>query len=311
MPVHHFTLALVITCFASAGNAADSAEDCSSIVDRDTRLSCFDTFFPPTETASSPIEARQLLESESQINWFSITPHKPNYVLPATYNFSSDFSPYTDLGPYFNDAEIKFQLSLKTRIWHNLWRNSSLWVAYTQMSLWQLYADEEASAPFRETNHEPELMWQIPVDFSLFGMDARLTSFSLNHQSNGQSDPLSRSWNRLTGTLFLEKDRFVVSAKTWVRIDDPSNDNNPNIEDYMGRVQLGVAYKGDTHTLSTVLKNNLSSANRSGVELSWAFPLTEHLKGFAQVYSGYGESMIDMENYTNRIGIGIALTDWL
>ena len=311
MPVHHFTLALVIICFASAGNAADSAEDCSSIVDRDTRLSCFDTFFPPTETASSPIEARQLLESESQINWFSITPHKPNYVLPATYNFSSDFSPYTDLGPYFNDAEIKFQLSLKTRIWHNLWRNSSLWVAYTQMSLWQLYADEEASAPFRETNHEPELMWQIPVDFSLFGMDARLTSFSLNHQSNGQSDPLSRSWNRLTGTLFLEKDRFVVSAKTWVRIDDPSNDNNPNIEDYMGRVQLGVAYKGDTHTFSTVLKNNLSSANRSGVELSWAFPLTEHLKGFAQVYSGYGESMIDMENYTNRIGIGIALTDWL
>ena len=311
MPNQHTPLVLLLVCYASTSYATEGPEDCSAIDDRDTRLSCFDTYFPRTEPDTSPIEARQLLESESEINWFSITPHRPNYVLPATYNFSSDFSPYTDLGQYFNDAEIKFQISLKTRLWHNLWRNSSLWMAYTQMSFWQLYADEEASAPFRETNHEPELMWQIPVDFSLFGMNARLASFSLNHQSNGQSDPLSRSWNRLTGTLFLEKDRFVLSAKTWVRIDDPSNDNNPNIEDYMGRIQLGAAYKGDGHTFSMVLKNNLSSSNRSGVELNWMFPLTEHLKGFAQVYSGYGESMIDMENYTNRIGIGIALTDWL
>lgn len=111
--------------------------------------------------------------------------------------------------------------------------------------------------------------------------------------------------------LVLEKGRFVASAKTWVRIDDPSKDNNPNIEDYMGRIQLGAAYKWDRHTLSMALKNNLSSSNRSGFELNWTFPLTEHLKGFAQVYSGYGESLIDMENYTNRIGIGIALTDWL
>jgi phospholipase A1 len=60
-----------------------------------------------------------------------------------------------------------------------------------------------------------------------------------------------------------------------------------------------------------VLKNNLSSTNRSGLEINYTYPLLRHLKGFVQIYSGYGENLIDMENYTNRIGIGIALTDAL
>ncbi len=81
----------------------------------------------------------------------------------------------------------------------------------------------------------------------------------------------------------LQKNNFVFTAKSWLRIDDPEVDNNPNIEDYMGRIQLGAAYRGDKHTFALGLKNNLSSTNRSGVELSWAFPVTQHLKGFFQV----------------------------
>ena len=59
------------------------------------------------------------------------------------------------------------------------------------------------------------------------------------------------------------------------------------------------------------MKNNLSSDNRSGVELNWTFPLVEHLRGMVQIYSGYGESMIDAESYTNRISVGVALSDLL
>ena len=316
--MNKLTIALIfVTILPIAGHAVDGPEDCASVTDRDERLNCFDGFYPRPEPAVSaneefrPLERRQEQEMSSLHNWFSITPHKPNYFLPFSYNASSDYSAYPDLGPYFNDTEAKFQLSVKTQLWPKLWRNSSLWAAYTQVSYWQLYADEEASAPFRETNHQPELIWQIPTNFRLFGMNARLASFALNHQSNGQSDPLSRSWNRLTGELVLEKDRLVVSAKTWVRIDDPHVDNNPDIEDYMGRIQLGAAWRGDKHTFALGLKNNLSSDNRSGVELNWMFPIAEHLKGFVQAYSGYGENIIDMEDYTNRIGIGLALTDWL
>ena len=303
--------------------ASSNPADCTAFTSDDERLACYDSFFmssanqhagtgqAETDIELSPVQARRLEEESLRNRWFSITPHRPNYILPATYNGSADFSPYGPAEDLFSDTEIKFQLSLKTTLLTDLWRDSTISVAYTQQSYWQLYADEELSAPFRETNHEPEIMWQIPVDFELFGFQARLASFAFNHQSNGRSRPLSRSWNRLTGELVLERDQFVVSAKTWARIDDPDPDDNPNIEDFMGRIQLGVAYAGDKHTFALGWKNSLDSDLRSGVEFNWLFPLTGHLKGFVQLYSGYGENLIDMENYNNRIGIGVALTDWL
>ena len=310
-------VAFIAFCAGRPGLAAETPDDCALLQDRNERLECFDGFFPAQresmneQAIEGPIEARQMLESESGRNWFAITPHRPNYVLPASYNFNADFTPYPELGSFFNDAEIKFQLSLKTKVLGNLWKDSSLWVAYTQQSYWQLYADREASAPFRETNHEPEIRWQIPANFTLFGLNARLAALSLNHQSNGQSDPLSRSWNRITGELVFERDNFVFAAKSWVRVDDPDDDDNPNIEDFMGRIELGAAYQGDHHTLAIGLRNSLDSDFRSGVQVDWTFPMTEHMKGYVQLYSGYGENLIDMENYNNRIGVGIALTDWL
>lgn len=307
--------------------AADPAS-CAAIVDGAARLTCYDSFFEPAADptgevealtilnedaidALPPLEARKTQELAVAAQSFAITPHKPNYILPMSYNASSDYSAFGPFEELFNDTEIKMQLSLKTRIVPNLWRDSSVWVAYTQQSYWQLYADSEASAPFRETNHQPEVFWEVPVDFDLMGWKARSAILAFNHQSNGRAEPLSRSWNRVTGELVFEKGDFVASAKTWARVGDPDVDNNPNIEDFMGRVQLGLAYKRNDHTFSLGVKNNLSSKNRSGVELNWTFPLIEKLDGFIQIYSGYGENLIDMENYNNRIGIGIALTDWL
>jgi len=303
--------------------AANEPGDCATIDGKDDRLACYDSFFVSNseqrrtvaDTRSlndlTPIQARVNQEEAVRDNWFSITPHRPNYILPATYNASADFTQYGLGQNFFSDAETKFQLSLKTTLFTDLWRNSSIAVAYTQQSYWQLFADEEASAPFRETNHEPEVMWQIPVDFDLFGFRARQLAFAFVHQSNGRERPLSRSWNRVTSELVFERNRFVLSAKTWARVDDPDLDDNPNIEDYMGRIQLGAAYKGDRHTFALGIKNSLDSDLRSGVEFNWLFPLSRRLKGFVQLYSGYGENLIDMENYHNRVGVGIALTDWL
>ena len=231
--------------------------------------------------------------------------------LPIAHNGSSDYSIYGDAAERFSDTEVKLQVSFKTPLLLDAWWNSSVWFGYTQTSFWQLYADSEASSPFRETNHEPEVFWNIPTRLSVKGFEARLLSLSLNHQSNGRSKPLSRSWNRVTAQLIFQRDQFAFSAKTWARIDGESDDDNPNIEDYMGRIQLGAAYSSQGTTMTVSLKNNLRENNRSGLEISWSTPLQNQLKMFVQFYSGYGESLIDMENYSNRIGVGIALSDWL
>ena len=122
---------------------------------------------------------------------------------------------------------------------------------------------------------------------------------------------MSRSWNRLTGEIIFESENTAFSVKSWVRIDNPSTDDNPDIEDYMGRLQLGWIYKRDDQVFDIWLKNNLRSDNRSGLEVNWAFPLTQHLRGYVQLYSGYGENLIDMKQSNTRIGVGVTLSDWL
>lgn len=323
---------IVLSLIFVASAHADP-EYCRYIPEADARLNCYDTYFDsyftprelPSASANddaellsetipgrSVIEARFAQESALTDQWFSITPHHPNYILPLTFNSDPDYSEFGPLEDSFSDYEIKMQLSLKTRLAHGLWRDSSVWAAYTQQSYWQLYAEEDASSPFRETNHQPEVFWQIPLDFQILGWNARAGTLAINHQSNGRSEPLSRSWNRVTAELALDRGNWVIAAKTWTRIDEsPEVDDNPNIEDYMGRLQLGLIHKRERHTFSVGLKNNLRSDNRSGIEVNYTFPLFSRLKGFVQLYSGYGENLIDMENYTNRIGVGIALTDWL
>jgi phospholipase A1 len=321
-------LLIAVGLLASAA-AQSNPETCALIQQPEARLNCFDSYFPSRSAPLNEVvlEPQISIEPEPQISmiqarieqeaaltdqWFSITPHQRNYILPATYNADADFSAAGAAGERFSDYEVKMQLSLKTRLASGMWRDSSLWAGYTQQSYWQLYADQAASSPFRETNHQPEIFWQVPVNFKMLGWNARLATLALNHQSNGRSEPLSRSWNRVTAALAFDRANWAFNIKTWSRIEESADsDDNPNIEDYMGRIEVGLAHKRERHTFSVVLKNNLSSTNRSGLEINYTYPLLRHLKGFVQIYSGYGENLIDMENYTNRIGVGIALTDSL
>ncbi|MEM1403488.1 MAG: phospholipase A [Pseudomonadota bacterium] len=270
-----------------------------------------------TEPVEGPgftaLDNRLAMEADVVANTFAIAPHRPNYILPLTYNFDSDFEDYAILGRTFTDEEIKLQISLKTPLARGLWRDSSIWFGYTQQSYWQLYAEDFASAPFRETNYQPEVYWEVPVSHELLGWRARLLRLGINHQSNGQPELLSRSWNRVVGEAVFDRGNFVGTVKAWHRLEEEAeDDDNPDIEDFMGRAQLGLSYKRGEQTFSVNVINNLrTSENRSGVEVNWTFPLVQQLKGYVQFYSGYGENMIDADNYTNRVGIGFSLNDWL
>lgn len=259
-------------------------------------------------------------EMEASDNRFVITPHRPNYALPVSYNKNPNSKPFKVVGGDFSNTEIKFQISLKAPLWQGMFNGyGDLYAAYTNISWWQAYNSN--SAPFRETNHEPEIFAAFPTDYDFFGLKLRAVVAGFSHQSNGRSGDLSRSWNRVYANFLLERDNFYMSFKPWYRIPesdkDPNDsnttkgDDNPDIDKYMGNGELHFGYKLDTHQISMMLRNNLRSDNKGAVQLDWSFPLNERFRGYVQYFNGYGESLIDYNASVSRLSVGVLLTDWL
>jgi phospholipase A1 len=211
-----------------------------------------------------------------------------------------------------DEVEAKFQLSFQFDIWKNMFaKDIDLYFAYTQLAFWQVY-NTQASSLFRETNYEPEAGLIFHPDFDILGLNNNQIRFGLVHQSNGRAEPLSRSWNRIFGMFMLQRGRFSTVFRPWYRIpEDEEDDDNPDIEDFMGHFEWYSSYKWRKHTISVLLRNNLkTSENRGGIRLDLSYPLTDRLKLYLQYFNGYGESLIDYNHANNRIGVGLILTEW-
>ena len=261
------------------------------------------------------VMARQWdLDEESRNRRFVIRPHRPNYILPLAYNTSPNQDRGLDSDPdaRAQNTEVKFQISFKVKLWEDIFnKNMDLWFGYTQLSFWQLY-NKEFSAPFRETDYEPELLLNFRTNYDLLGMKGRIINVGLNHQSNGRSQPLSRSWNRVVANFGFERDRFNLLLKTWYRIPEKAaDDDNPDINRYLGYGELWGYYFWNRHRFAAMVRNNLRpSDNKGAVQLEWSFPLIERINGYIQYFNGYGESLIDYNKSINRFSIGFMLTDW-
>ena len=273
------------------------------------------------DNSSGIVQERRFFEKSVGSNPFAILPHRPNYLLPISYAELDQ----TIYEPQLQDndldnVETKFQVSLKYLAAEDfVFDDVELQFAFTATSWWQSYNDE-ISAPFRETNYEPELIFAYTKPWSLYGLPVQHSFISLNHQSNGQAGLLSRSWNRIIGGLAFEHNQIVWSAQLWWRFPedaksdstDPAGDDNPDILDFMGHGQLGALWRlSRNHNIELRLRNNLSSDNKGAVEIGWSYPFTSHLRGFVQYFNGYGESLIYYNESVQRFSIGIKLTDWL
>ena len=249
----------------------------------------------------------------------SFVGHRPTYILPATWVKDPNTSPSSPrLGETAYDydlrrEEAKYQISFKVPLLTGLFDDrTTLWFGYTQTSLWQVYNRDE-SAPFRETNYEPEVFLRYQANWDLGPGKINVLTVGLNHQSNGQSEPRSRSWNRITGIAAYSYNRWLFMVQPWYRIPENSSDDNEDIDQYLGYANYHAVYKlTEDRTFSLRLMNNLrSNDNRTSVEFGYSFPMGDTVKGFFQYYNGYGESLIDYNHRIQRIGIGIMLNDWL
>ena len=234
---------------------------------------------------------------------FDLYPYRKNYILPATYDFNKSDDR--------NSFETAFQISIEKPLLYNYFGfNETISGAYTQKSFWQTAKE---SLPFRETNYEPEIFITFPYE-----KDSILKTYKVgfNHSSNGKGGDISRSWNRLflEGTFQLSE-LFIV-PKIWYRIpENEDTDDNSNIHEYYGYGDLSFIYAYNQHQFELILRNNLESydKNRGSAEFNWTFPLPKFTYstttyGMFQIYSGYGNSLIDYDREVNKVGLGIALS---
>lgn len=263
------------------------------------------------------LRGRLALEKISQHNPFVLTPHRRNYLLPFSYwsNPRSNNPQIADED--LQNQEVKFQVSLKTPLLDDFWYDATLYFSVTAVSWWQLY-NQDRSRPFRETNYEPELFVARPVNWQFGPIDSELITFGYWHQSNGRDVPVSRSWDRLFVSYVFRTGSWYVSLKPWWRIpedDDypitsPKRDDNPDIERYLGHFDLNIIKPMGNHVLELLLRNNLRThENKGSVQIDHSFPINGRFKGLLQVFTGYGDSLINYNDYENRISIGILLTD--
>lgn len=271
---------------------------------------------------NTPLSLAYDLDQNSQQGTWKLRPHNPNYVLPLFYSFEPNRSP-TSSDPEeqareytsneMRNTELKFQLSMKTKVAEDLFgTHADLWFGYTQQSHWQVY-NEDNSRPFRATDYQPEVFLTQPVSADLpFGGRLRMLGAGAVHHSNGQSDPISRSWNRVYLMGGAEWGKLTIIPRVWARIKNESSDSddNPDIKDFMGYGDVTFLYDlPDERSLSGTLRYN-PKTNKGGAQLDYVYPLSKNVNGYLQLFQGYGESIIDYNYENTTIGVGIVLNDW-
>ncbi|OWY39836.1 phospholipase [Xenophilus sp. AP218F] len=331
---------LPLCAAAGAPSASEALLRCRELASDEARLACFDAAArqlaadapvavpspalaaapqaEPPAPGASPLSRAWDLDADDKRGTFVLRGYRANYFLPAWYQHDPNATPSSPsrgttplFGGDLDHVEAKFQLSFKTKLWENVGGTPlDIWAGYTQQSHWQMYNKQESS-PFRETDYEPELMATLPVDWRLGDWRVRMVGLGAVHQSNGQSDPLSRSWNRVYAMTALENGDLTLGARLWRRIPEKAaDDDNPDILDYMGHGELRASYLFGRQSLSALARLNLATG-KGALQLDWTFPLTGRLRGYVQAFSGYGESLIDYNYRSRGIGVGLLLNDWL
>ena len=272
--------------------------------------------------AYTPLSQMYDLDANDPHGILTVREHNPMYLMPIWYNSSPNYAPSSPTRgaasqERFSDQkriETKMQVSFKSKIAEDLFKSrADLWFGYTQKSDWQIYNQGRRSAPFRNTDYEPEIFITQPVKAQLpWGGRLRMLGVGFAHQSNGQSRPESRSWNKVYAMAGMEWGKLTVIPRVWMRLFDSSGEDNdnPDLTKYLGYGDVKLQYRlNDKHNFSTTLRYNPKSGY-GAAEAAYTFPIKGKLQGVVRGFHGYGESLIDYNHKQSGIGFGLMFNGW-
>nr|WP_315124487.1 phospholipase A [uncultured Capnocytophaga sp.] len=252
------------------------------------------------------------LDREDQRGTFKFVDYMPMYIMPFRFTDVPTEQPHS-LNPSrpvpewrdYQHIETKFQVSLKAKIMQDAFGKGDVWVAFTQQAYWQMY-NGKLSRPFRELNYEPELIFTYPLNLSVGNLKMKMAGLSVNHQSNGKEAAHSRSWNRFILMGIFQWNETMLNLRLWRRFTEkPREDDNPEIENYIGRCELSLFHSFRKNIFSMRIRNNLNFKHNKGhIECSWIYPLNRDLRILLQVSHGYGDSLIDYNYKQTAMGVG-------
>lgn len=249
---------------------------------------------------------------------FALKPYKPNYLLPFGYA-NKDYESYS--ADEYQNIEAEIQISLKLPVTKNLLGMEEMYyLAYSHKAFWQIYTD---SSPFRETNYNPEGFIVFPIFNDISDAKLRTIKVALAHESNGQGEVSvrldkngnteivnrSRSINYFYTEATFQYNNLLMDLRFLAPSFGESNlSDNKDIMDYWGYTALKLRYFNHKSIYTFMIRGN-TSTGYGAVEATYSYPLLKDKTYiFAKFFNGYGESLIDYNNFISKFSIGIAFS---
>lgn len=280
------------------------------------------------EVVSEPVAVATVMQKyweltpEEKRDRFVFRTYQPNFFLPAHITSNINKAPQSptrgqaEASENYKQMESKIQVSLRAKLMTEfLLPGADLWFAFSQRSMWQLWNNQD-SAPFRNTDYQPELIYVVPVPEQWGDLPGdwqiRMLQLGIAHQSNGQAKPLSRSWNKIYSGIAVDKGEFGLTWRYHQRISETGDeDDNPDLIDYIGSNEIVASWLPGDATAMLTWRNDLAYLSRGSWQMDLTYPVDKSkldgLRWHLQVFSGYGETLLDYNFRQNSIGIGVML----
>lgn len=207
--------------------------------------------------------------------------------------------------PTAENSDVKFQLSIAQRLTKSkLPFDTYLFLQYTQKAFWNVF---QKSLPMKDLNFNPGIGLGHLIIYKNKYIGKGFLMFE--HESNGKDSTLSRSWNKITLAIAIVLNKnWETQFSIWAPIVDGKY--NQDLLKYKGIFQVAVNYRTDNKRFNCgviLTKRKTWFSFNTQIELSYKFNNNENQYLFLQYYNGYGEGLLEYNQFKSMLRIGIVI----